>query len=320
MEAVDIIKNELQRVNSKQRHSGDNVYICCPYHGELDPSLGISLAQDRDIPLGSFHCFGCGESGSWNKLAYKLGLRFITERDLLQLKIAELTQFTKIERSEQNFLVDFNESQWRGISGELVTKVGGKLGFDKYTKLTCLYLPVIIHNEHITNIKAQLVKSDKVISYVLGDRTGIKKKGLFPFDYVDNFLTLNPSKYLFIVEGSRDALKLIDYGIPALAILGAKMWSKEKRNIILRLCEKHNVIPVIMMDYDTTNELGYGAGQDMQKRIFSSLNFFTATTQIKLERIAKYYGLVELDPAELANPILNYLRIETTLKSTSTTS
>ena len=320
MEAVDIIKNELQRVNSKQRHSGDNVYICCPYHGELDPSLGISLAQDRDIPLGSFHCFGCGESGSWNKLAYKLGLRFITERDLLQLKIAELAQFTRTKKPEQLFLVDFNESQWRGISGELINKVGGKLGFDKYTKLTCLYLPVTIHNEYITNVKAQLVKSDKVVNYILSDSTGVKQKGLFPFDFIDSYLQLNLSKYLYIVEGSRDALKLIDYGIPALAILGAKMWSKEKRNIILRLCEKHNVIPVIMMDYDTTNELGYGAGQDMQKRIFSSLNFFTATTQIKLERIAKYYGLVELDPAELANPILNYLRIETTLKSTSTTS
>ena len=37
---------------------------------------------------------------------------------------------------------------------------------------------------------------------------------------------------IFIVEGPRDALSMLQIGIPACAIIGAKIWSKLKEEII----------------------------------------------------------------------------------------
>lgn len=39
----------------KQRDSGDDIMICCPYHHENNPSAGIRKSD------GLFHCFACGE-------------------------------------------------------------------------------------------------------------------------------------------------------------------------------------------------------------------------------------------------------------------
>lgn len=38
---------------------------------------------------------------------------------------------------------------------------------------------------------------------------------------------------LFVCEGPRDALRLLYYGIPAVAVLGAKVWSKTKRDLVI---------------------------------------------------------------------------------------
>mgnify|MGYP002870223127 CR=1 FL=1 len=65
----DIIE-ELQRQLSfkkidylqKTKTTGNNIMVCCPYHGETHPSSGISM------DTGVFHCFACNETHSLPEL------------------------------------------------------------------------------------------------------------------------------------------------------------------------------------------------------------------------------------------------------------
>ncbi|MDX2236515.1 MAG: DNA primase [Hyphomonadaceae bacterium] len=55
----------------KSQPAKGDYWACCPFHGEKSPSFHVR--DDR----GSFHCFGCNESGSTIDLAMKLeGLSF----------------------------------------------------------------------------------------------------------------------------------------------------------------------------------------------------------------------------------------------------
>jgi hypothetical protein len=69
------IKAILMQKAGRPQVKDKSVFICCPFHGEKTPSCAVTVFSDRYLP-GSFHCFGCGEKGSWNKLAEKLGLKF----------------------------------------------------------------------------------------------------------------------------------------------------------------------------------------------------------------------------------------------------
>ena len=52
------------------RVSATNIMCTCPFHGnhsEKHPACSISISEDAKIPYGTFHCFACGESGSFIK-------------------------------------------------------------------------------------------------------------------------------------------------------------------------------------------------------------------------------------------------------------
>ncbi|QEK38950.1 DNA primase [Candidatus Nesciobacter abundans] len=51
------ISEVIRRYVSNIKISGDRMYIACPFHNEKTPSCVVS--DER----GTFHCFGCGESG-----------------------------------------------------------------------------------------------------------------------------------------------------------------------------------------------------------------------------------------------------------------
>lgn len=43
---------------------GEQIRLCCPFHDDKTPSLGITLVDTADAKANTWHCFGCGKSGS----------------------------------------------------------------------------------------------------------------------------------------------------------------------------------------------------------------------------------------------------------------
>ena len=69
----DFITEELSKLDTIYGYKSQDGkgWIKCPFHkknGHLEktPSLIINLEESSRYPIGSFHCFACGESGSWN--------------------------------------------------------------------------------------------------------------------------------------------------------------------------------------------------------------------------------------------------------------
>ena len=54
-------------------------------------------------------------------------------------------------------------------------------------------------------------------------------KALYPYDYIPD------NKKILLVEGARDALNLIQYGVYALANLGTSTWSQAKIDLLVNL-------------------------------------------------------------------------------------
>ena len=115
-------------------------------------------------------------------------------------------------------------------------------------------------------------------------------------------------KGVLLVEGPRDALFLIDHGIPALAILGTNMWGTQKQRRVVRLLNKYECTPIVCMDADRVKANGVKPGQKAQREIYKALKSDIKTKKINLEKIAKKAGLEELDPASLDDKTLKLIR------------
>ena len=185
--------------------------------------------------------------------------------------------------------VPFQEDEWRSISGKLVREIGCVLGIDRRGKeLTpMLIIPVVVRKQPIALIKAKLQK-DEGLSYINTNDSEIKTKGLFPFDYVERKM-LKKGKYdwIVLVEGQRDALRLIMHGIPALAILGARSWSEKKQRLLLSLGKS----VVLAMDGDA-------AGRKANKDIKAALGRQTKVKVLNLSKEAKRLG-EKVDPGNM---------------------
>ena len=87
---------------------------------------------------------------------------------------------------------------------------------------------------------------------------------LFPLPLVARSLGTGRYEAVVLVEGPRDALRLTQLGVPALAIIATTAWSERKCSAVAHLCRSNRVRPVVMMDGDE-------AGRKAQRRIVSEL-------------------------------------------------
>lgn len=244
---------------------GNDVWIKCPFHGggqERTPSCRINLTKGK-YPVGFWYCYGCGKHGSWNDLAQAIpGLTLmnsqeIKDQDLVMTKLSP-AQIASLYGNEINEQVDFNmmvdwdkNTPWRGISGDLLYKLGSKLSCNKRTKDLQLFLPCYQNNELRGGINCRLQKVQGLVSYMNTAGPWVKKT-LFPYDYVKKIY--RKTNVIALVEGPRDALNLIDNGFPALAILGSQNWSSMKENLVRVLDPK---ILVLAFDADEAGEHAY---------------------------------------------------------------
>jgi len=259
---MQIIDEILKATEYAPTIKGNSAWIKCPFHGgghERTPSCRINLEKGK-YPIGFYYCYGCSSHGTWNTLAEKLHLAKIDTEELelqspsvSKSKLDALLQEDKVLNTlDMSLAVDFESSEnWRGISGVTLNNIGAKLCPDLRFKDTFVYLPCIQLGKEVGNIKAVMQRKPGQLGYINSGGEWAKK-GLFPYDYVR--LMLKSVNVLALVEGPRDALNLIQYGMPALAILGSQNWSQYKAELV-ELLNPDKI--VLMFDGDEAGNRAY---------------------------------------------------------------
>ena len=302
-----VVMEEIGKLPGDKKFAAESIIVCCPFHDDRSPSCGIYTAVGMEIPLGYFHCFGCGEKGRWNDLARKAGLQEIKEwrmKDAGENSLSALLQtYDKMDKKvgtyatvallmkalKRDSYMEWPEDvEWRTYPGSLVRAAGGLLNAQRTGTNICFF-PCKVGSKYIGGVAAYLTKQLTGTSYVNSNGDWAKTKGLFPTQLVRDCLKKYKLKYVVLVEGPRDALALLSYGIPALAVLGAQQFGSEKR----RLVEMLGVTTVYTM---TDNDDG---GKLLRDKIFKefSTNSLMRVKHFKLPREKDEKGkLIKLDP------------------------
>lgn len=236
------------------------MFVCCPFHAEKTPSARIFVGQDTKNP-GYLKCYGCGGKGSWDEVAPVLGLKPYKkgkpEAEYANLNILP-TSRVRASEGDENFIMEDMEmvelprnKKWRDIKTNLLIKMGAKIAHikapDSGYVYTRLWLPVHINGELRGYIKARFRKHPTHPSYINAKGPWSRTHGLFPFDPAIELMRALGSRTIVLVEGQRDALRLIAAGIPAMCILGTQSWSPTKAKL-LELAGVRRL--VLMMDGD----------------------------------------------------------------------
>jgi 5S rRNA maturation endonuclease (ribonuclease M5) len=259
--SYDIIYEELTtKVQGPTGMTADSFQIVCPFHDDTDPSLGIYLGIGMEIPLGYFHCFGCHAKGHWNVLADKLNLKKISgvngkiktvhevgsKLSKLHSKLEVVNGVTSLDRLMQtmgkpSYYPWSADTEWRGYPGHLIRACEGQFLMEahhKHNELVCFF-PIKIGKRYYGGVRAYLRKRKGKLSFVNTGGSWAQDYGLFPYNYVHDMIRRYKLEYVILVEGPRDALRLLMMGVPALSILGSKQFTREKIRLLVKLGIKH---------------------------------------------------------------------------------
>lgn len=324
------VLDQINKLKSKKIISEASVSICCPFHQEKTPSCKINLKENlfksgRKIPVGMFKCFGCGEKGGWNTLAKKAGLktigndsssdveryypRFLSDEDSNSQPTFNSTKDLAEYFQVQTLLPLQRGTTWRSLPAELVSQTGALQGISLYNKRRYLVLPCYVNGELVGGFKAVFHKESKDdLSFLNTKGQWIKNLGLFPFDLVRKLFP--SSKTVVLVEGQRDALNLINNGIPALCICGTNNFTAEKLDFLLA-AGYENI--VLMMDGD---KAGKQAEAYIKELILESrscklhvVKLRVILKKINVEREERgEEPLLKIDPMELPVKYINSLK------------
>ena len=278
----DFVRSQINRLNAVKwgtKISPDNnkVWIRCPFHGngeERTPSFIINLEDsptDKGIfKAGSGHCYACGVTLGWKKIADKLNLKApnanTSDEKYPEILFNAATDEALINDEEiMQKDLDFSlpwpkDRHWRGINGKLVSKVGGSLFFDSRNQIEALYFSVVVNYKKVGGVKANIVKMGRN-NYFNDSGSWVKDKGLFPYDNTKIYIKRKKLNTVVLVEGSRDALNCLQRGIPAIAILGTGNWSDVKADLVLNLGVSN-----VILAFDPDE-----AGDKATKVVFKSL-------------------------------------------------
>jgi 5S rRNA maturation endonuclease (ribonuclease M5) len=137
----------------------------------------------------------------------------------------------------------------------------------------------------------------KGTSYLNKKGAWSKTHALFPFDQAIRLMNELGIKTIVLVEGPRDALRLIRAGIPAIAIFGTKSWSLMK----VRLLQLAGVERIVLcMDGDPS-------GQDATDHILPTIEDGFEVKVIKLWVVAKKLKRDKIDPGNMPTGVLRRL-------------
>ena len=232
-----------------------DMLICCPVHGESNPSCGVS--EDKQV----FHCFSCGASGDFAWMlfkslpdefkSYKSAREFLKERYELEFKELNL-KVKSIKRYEETKIITPQDVKSQipifkiapFMSGKETYTYFFKRGFDEDDMKTFM-IGRDLQNKTVT---IPVFNEDGTLAGVLGRYISKKRKHNERYKIYDNFqrgnllypLNLYKPKNdtIIIVEGSFDAIYMHKIGhTNTLAIMTNEM-TKKQADWICKNCSK----------------------------------------------------------------------------------
>lgn len=313
-EIVSLVLSQIPRIPGSKKAVPDGMSICCPFHKDTNPSCNLNTSPNKryrgkPLGVGVYFCFSCGAKGGWNSLADKLGLKKIDENGAApttetfykrELQVSTTTDVLDMDSLLEGFNIDATHAiplnkkdEWRTFSGRFLSRFKVQDVVDDTYGDRHLVFPVMVGREIVGGIKARWEKKEGYLSYINSRGSWTKDIGLFPYDQVKK---MRP-KCVFLVEGPRDALRLLKYGIPALCILGTQNWSEAKRDLIVALGVDR---VVLLMDGDE-------AGIKCYRMIRPTFVGHVECKVAKLRPIAKKLKLKKLDPCDTPKEWLSKL-------------
>jgi len=298
----DLVISEMEKLGYHPRR--DEIKIVCPFHNDSNPSCHVMLGGQKYLP-GTFHCFSCGASGGWNKLAAALSLKtyanypsnkktpdmptgasnvenpFAVISDYISSSVVKEEKIRTLEGLEE-LPARFS---WRGLSRSFLLSLGAKYYWDKNNDIYFLYLPI--------------TKSGIYQGYTLcALKKGFKPKYQLFVDSSRNFLLYDQmpvNSPIVITEGHFDALRLFYEGIPAVALFGVENWSATKKEMLIA---KNPRKVIICMDGDD-------AGKQATIKIFESLR---AGALVDVFWLPFIEGPEKMDPGNMPSEYVEALR------------
>lgn len=312
-DARQIIFEELStKFYGNKKLAGDSYMIQCPYHDDRTPSGGVNLAVDSDIPLGFYHCFGCGEKRHWNALAKDLGMEQIKG---WQLNFSgNGTNYDQNKRAGRSGYLSYDDKlrkslntgemiqwpvveSWRGYKGALIRKLGGLYYNDPMTDEVMLFFPVEVNRSYKGGVRAYMEKQVNGLSYLTSKGSWVKDYGLLGYEYIKNIVRKKGYTAIVLVEGPRDMLRLVDSKIPALAVLGSENITRKKIMRVLAMSSKLDTI-YVMPDNDK-------AGTKMYKHVKEAADGMVKVKHLKLPKEKDEEGkLIKMDPDNAPKKII----------------
>lgn len=319
------IENELRKVEGHRSHKG-YVIVRCPFHDDRTPSARVRTDPNAK-GMGRLWCWACRKSWKWNDFAPQLGLQemdlkgFVTNKaqplgseiyDRLLLGVDE-NEPTKAEEPTRDGLfpirpgraqtLGLHDLSWRGFDLEwLSNDIRARFWYRRYPNSEkydwWIWFPVLVNGKREGWIRGRLHKKEGAVSYFNKGGPWSKTHGLFPYDQAVALMHERNWISMVLVEGPRDALRLLRDGIPACAILGTSSWSKQKAHL-LDLAGVENLI--LMMDGDRA---GREATEFLEEQVRDQFNLRV----IRLWKTAERLGKDKIDPCELPDSYVERLR------------
>ena len=221
-------------------------WLRCPYHSggqEKTASLVVTIYEKGFAP-GSFNCFGCHESGGWNKLAKEIGAKGFNITQQSRGTSTFSMQGIGVE-AKNRMLPDISKmlkwpslTAWRGISPEILSKF--QVRVSKSRGIICPYIPSFCMEEYVGGIFAHPTgdlsdaSAGKWHAKYLNTPGEWTKTSLLGYDQADKELSKGLEKALWVVEGPRDVMNVWQCGSIAVGLLGSYLGS-DKINLIAAL-------------------------------------------------------------------------------------
>ena len=222
------------QVAEHQSTPTDLKVFCFKGHDSKTPSLSIRRID------GAFLCFGCGVKGkNWNAFASFLKVDTLGEDDIPDPFITLSYQMErKYKRALREVKLPWDVQPWeqpyRRISAETWKRVGALRWYDDDPSVQAerLLIPVSMYDEvegWVARRTDTALPGEKLEKPYRNAPGMSSQETLLPLDLV---IAMKPETVV-LVEGPMDAMRLVNYNIPALAILGTRNYIPDNRVHIL---------------------------------------------------------------------------------------